>query len=154
MCIKVLLDSSNNAQRGDKTTPNYFYVPKFCNMLYNIYRTSSHLSDPTDFGATATVKKKRPFWSATPGWPSRATGSAATAAGAACALRLCASASAPLGQVRAEVPLPHFPSQHGARRIFAIQVTLPQPSSLSLSPLSLCLLLLLLHNANDSMIVR
>ena len=47
--VKVLLDSSNNAQRGDKTTPNYFYVPKFCNMLcitfiglLHIYRTQQN----------------------------------------------------------------------------------------------------------------
>ena len=26
--VQVLLDSGNNAQRGEKTTPNYFYVPK------------------------------------------------------------------------------------------------------------------------------
>jgi len=31
--VKVLLDSGNNAQRGEKKTPNYFYVPKSCNML-------------------------------------------------------------------------------------------------------------------------
>ncbi len=31
--VKVLLDSANNAQRGDKMTPNYFHVPKSCNML-------------------------------------------------------------------------------------------------------------------------
>ena len=49
--VKVLLDSSNNAQRGDKTTPNYFYVPKFCNMLcitfiglLHIYRTQQSCS--------------------------------------------------------------------------------------------------------------
>ena len=26
--VYVLLDSGNKAQRGEKTTPNYFYVPK------------------------------------------------------------------------------------------------------------------------------
>ena len=26
--VQVLLDSGNNAQRGEKTTPNYFHVPK------------------------------------------------------------------------------------------------------------------------------
>ena len=52
--VKLLLDSSNNAQRGDKTTPNYFYVPKFCNMLcitfiglLHIYRTQQNLLKST-----------------------------------------------------------------------------------------------------------
>ena len=81
--------------------------------------------------------------------------------------RLCACPSAPLCPC-AFVPLrlrllarlglryrcPPFHHHHGARRIFAIQVTPLQPASSSLSPLSLCPILLLLPNANASMIVR
>ncbi len=76
--VKVLLDSSNNAQRGDKTTPNYFYVPKFCNMLcitfigllhnVHIYRTqqssfgTSHEMESEKFGRKGVLKAfKRSF---------------------------------------------------------------------------------------------